>query len=171
MPLPPGFAQMWNPSAAAASSGNYDIAGSLGFGIPAQQAGLQELFRLISQRGKTDPRMMNMNLADVSRGTQSAQDATAGMAARSGLGGSGVMQAIQASQGQGGMALRSRLKAQDAANADQNQRMNLAMLRDLVIGPGLDYYLGERQLAEAARQRRDQRNVGYASAIGSMIPG
>lgn len=147
------------------------LSGALGYGIPAEQFGLQDLFRLLAQRGKTDPRLLNMNLADVSRGTQSAQDATAASFARQGLGASGVGQAIQAAQGQGGLATRARLKAQDAAQADQNQRMNLQLLRDLVIGPGLDLYGINNQIEQANRDRRTQRNLGYLNAIGSIIPG
>jgi len=167
MPLPAG----WNLAQTGASNPSYDFEGSMGFGIPAQQSGLQELFRLISQRGRTDPRLMNRNFAAVDRGTQSAQDATAGMAARSGLGGSGLLQAIQASQGQAGLSQKAGLRAAEAAQQDQNQRMNLQLLRDLVIGPGMDLLGLQRQLAQAEKERRSNQNVGYLSALGGIIPG
>lgn len=142
------------------------LTGALGYGIPAEQFGLQDLFRLLGQRGRTDPRLLNMNLAGIDRGTQQAQDATAGMAARSGLGGSGLLQAIQASQGQGGLAAKARLRAQDAAQADQNQRMNLQLLRDLVIGPGLDLY-GIQNQPKAPRGNKVAPLLGAVASFGS----
>lgn len=147
------------------------LTGALGYGIPAEQFGLQDLFRLLGNRGKVDPRAMNLQLAGIDRGTQGAQDATAGMAARSGLGGSGVLSAIQAAQGQAGLAQKAGLRAASAAQADQNQRMNLQLLRDLVIGPGMDLFGMQNQINQANKDRKTQRNLGYLNAIGSIIPG
>lgn len=151
------------------TGGAYGIGSALqGTGVDAYRTGLEGLYAMLARGGRTDPTLMNMQLADISRGTQGQQDAIAGGLAMQGIQNSGLGMALQAATGQGGRALRSRAIAEDRAMADQRQMQNLQTLYDLVIGPGIDLFGIQQGMDAQNRARRDQRNAAIMGAVSSL---
>lgn len=135
----------------------------------AQELGLASLFQQLQSGGRTDPTFMNQMLAGVNRGVTGQQDALKGVAAASGLQNSGLMQAQQQAVAQGGEAIKAKMKAQDAAQAQDRQLQNLQMLYQLVIGPNMEKYGIDAGSFQANRARGDQQKAAMIGALSRLF--
>lgn len=117
--------------------------------------GFQTLLDNLRSRGQTDPRLMNEQIAQIYRGSQSQQQATQGQLAQLGIQDSGVGQALSQAQGASGGAQVADLRAREAALAEQRKREDLDQLLRLLLAPFL--------------QQKAQRagiDLGYAQLAG-----
>lgn len=131
--------------------------------------GMGTLFDILKSQGKTDPRLMNQNIAAIDRGTSQQQGALQGFLANAGLQGSGVGQALGASIGQAGQQRQSNLRANEAQLQEQRKREDLNLLMQMLINPQMDWAaLGTGQY-NADRARGDQNSANKAAAIAGLM--
>ena len=97
----------------------------------------KNLADLLINNGKTDPIVLNRNLADISRTSQGQQQDWEGMLAGLGLGGSGVGQSIGAAIGQGGAERRAGAIATDTAAAEARKQQILQLFTDMITNPAV----------------------------------
>jgi len=135
------------------------------FGIPAEKVGLSNLYKMLLDQGRVDPRLLARAQALNARQTQQQQDAARAGAARSGIGGGGLNQAIQGAIGAAGSTRSSNLNYQDIADAYGRNQQNLGLLDQLVIQPQLGY----GNLAQQDLARRDQLKAAKLGAYGSLL--
>jgi len=154
---------------------NYRALGNSGalvqgtFGVAAQKAGLTNLYQMLLQQGRVDPRLLASAQAANSRSTQAQMDASRGSQSRSGMSGSGLSAALQAAIGAAGSSRAANLNYQDIADSYKRNQENLGLLDQLVIQPQLGYAnLGQQDLANA-RDAKEKRIAAGLSLIGSSI--
>jgi hypothetical protein len=146
-----------------ALAGISPTAGTLGYG---------NLLKLLASEGRTDPRAMNAQMAQIQQGTQGAQMQQQGMAARQGFGNSGVNAALQAALGNAGNARQSDVRARDAQLAEERKRGDMAIFNDLIVNPGMQYASlasgAGLQQQQTQQQERAAKYGAYASLIGAL---
>jgi hypothetical protein len=122
---------------------------------------------MLMQQGRVDPRLLASAQAQNARSTQQQQDAARAGAARSGLGGGGLNQALQAAIGAAGSNRSANLNYQDISDSYRRNQENLGLLDQLVIQPQLGYAnLGFQDTAS----QRDAKQKQIASGV-SLIGG
>lgn len=117
--------------------------------------GLGQIYDIISRRGATDPQRLNLELSDITRGTQAQQERNAGAASL--VGGSGVLAALDAAIAAGGGETRARAIAQENALAEERQRQDIL---NLLLGP-TERRSGRRAQLRAALAQRDAGQSGF----------
>jgi hypothetical protein len=147
----------------------------MGFGFKGEkkqlkQAGFQSLFDMLQNNGRTDPAQMNLLFNNIDYGVQANQQGTTGQLAGAGLEGSGLGQALLGAEGQAGVQTKANAQAEDNQRAYERQLQNLALLYQMIIGPGVARRGQDRalQAALASRQRNGFDFGGLLSGIGSI---
>lgn len=143
-----------------------------GFGIPnsplSTQA-LQTLSNILFGQGATSPALLNRDLADISQTTASTQQAAAGNAARTGLQGSGIAEALQSAIGVSGGEQRADRLAAETAAQEQRMREDLMLFLQLFVNPSIEGQALATGQFNADRARRDQRRASDQDAIFDVI--
>ena len=137
------------------------------FGTQAQKLGLTNLYQMLMQQGRVDPRLLARAQAQNSASTQQQQDAARAGLAKRGLGGGGLGDALLASIGSAGANRAANLNYQDIADSYKRNQENLGLLDQLVIQPQLGY----GQLGEQARATRQDAKNKQLAAGASLISG
>ena len=114
-----------------------DMFGAVGkplgsFGQVLSPLAFGNLGNILASQGKTDPALLNQQLASISQGTQGNQDALQGQLARLGLQNSGVGQAIGGAIGQSGVQQRSSAIAQENALAEERKRSDIGLFNQTI---------------------------------------
>lgn len=136
------------------------------FGLPAERMGLSNLYRMLATQGRVDPRLLARAQARNSISTQQQMDAARAQAARTGLGGGGLNQAIQASIGAAGADRAANLNYQDIADSYARNQQNLGLLDQLVLQPQLAYAnLGVQDMQDSTRLKAAKLGA-FASLLG-----
>lgn len=131
--------------------------------------GYANLYSMLRSQGRMDPRILARQQALNSRSTQQQKDAARADAARRGLSGGGVNQAIQAAIGSAGANRAADFNYRDIADSYARNQQNLGILQQLVSAPSIDYAaLGSNQY-NADRNSKNQQNAGYAAALASIV--
>lgn len=134
--------------------------------------GIGTLSDILLKQGKTDPAMLNQQLAGISRGTQQNQNAVQGTLAQRGMQGSGLGQALSAAIGQAGVGQMSQARAQENQLAEQRKRDDLQLLLQTFINPGIDRWAIQNNQYNAAANRsqsdKNQKNAMLSSILGSL---
>jgi hypothetical protein len=139
------------------------------FGTQAQKLGLVNLYKLLLQQGKVDPRLLAKAQAQNSASTQQQQDAARAGAARSGMGQGGLQAALQAAIGSAGANRSTNLNYQDISDSYTRNQENLGLLNQLVIQPQLGYAsLGEQYRATQQDKKNKQLAAGVSLITGSL---
>jgi hypothetical protein len=139
------------------------------FGNPAQKEGLQNLLKLLQGEGRVDPRLLAQAQAQNSRSTQQQMDAARADAARSGLGGGGLNQALQAALGAAGANRSAGLNYQDIADSYGRNQQNLGLLGSLVTQPQLGYASVSADLYKSKMDADAKLKAARVSALGAGI--
>lgn len=153
---------------------NYKALGNTGalvtgtFGTPAQKVGLASLLQMLLTQGRVDPRLLASAQAQNARSTQMQQDAARAQAARSGLGGGGLNQALQAAIGSAGANRAANLNYQDIADSYARNQQNLGLLDQLVTQPQLGYANLGLQDTLSRRDAKQKQLATGASLIGGF---
>ena len=142
----------------------------VGTGYLAEKQGLANLLQMLQSQGRLDPRIMASMQAANARSTQQQQDAVRGRASSTGMAGSGLMAALQASIGASGANRAANITYQDAADAYGRNQQNMGLMNQIVQQPALGY----ANLQQGGKQFDvDQRNkqiaarwAGFSSLIG-----
>lgn len=91
---------------------------------------LAQLEEIIGRKGKADPAALNLQRADIARGTDSS---VAGLEGQGSLvGGSGVLAALKLAAQQGGTETIARADANETARAEKQQREDLLMVQGIL---------------------------------------
>jgi len=138
------------------------------YGVPAEKVGLQNLYQMLLQKGRVDPRLLARAQAMNARQTQQQQDAARAGAARSGIGGGGLNQAIQAALGAAGSSRSSNLNYQDIADSYARNQQNLGLVDQLVTQPALGYAnISQQYQAARAKADADQKAaiLGFSGSL------
>ena len=125
------YANAMDTTAGRANAGLYK------YGQPTSEAGYKNLLELLMGKGRVDPRLLARAQALNARSTQQQQDAARAGAARSGMGGGGLNQALQAALGAAGSNRSANLNYQDIADSYARNQENLGLMNQLVVQPGL----------------------------------
>lgn len=145
------------------------------FSGPGLKAGLNTLMEILGNQGQISPAMRNIQLSDISRGTQVAQDQALGNLAAANLQNSGVGQAILASIGQAGADRRAQTLAQFDREAEDRMRQDLGLLFQLLLGPGFQAGQSQldRELAEllARISKPEGPKTDILGGLGSLAQG
>jgi hypothetical protein len=165
------FNRGWTPSQFYGNLGAGNAGVLEGFNAIASPIGLSTLVENLLSQGKTDPRAMNMQLADISRGTQSERDVTGGELARRGLTGSMGGAALQAAIGQAGQNRRAGAIAKETQIAEERKRADLDQLLRMIIQPSIDYAGIGAGLSAQNRQADQQQKAAQWAAIASLLGG
>ena len=140
-----------------------------GIGGTANTLGYGNLLQLLASQGRTDPRVMNSQMAQVQQNTQGAQMQQQGMAARQGFQNSGVNAALQASLANAGNARQADIRSRDAQLSEERRRQDLELFRNLVVGPSIDYNALAMGQYGADKQNAANEKGGKYAAAGSFI--
>jgi hypothetical protein len=139
------------------------------FGIGTEKVGLANLYQMLMQQGRVDPRLLAQAQVQNSRSTQQQQDLFRGQAAARGVGGGGFNQALLAAMGAAGTNRAANLNYQDIADSYRRNQENLGLLNQLVIQPQLGYAnLGQQDL-QSQRDAKEKRIATGASLIGAGL--
>lgn len=139
--------------------------------------GFGQLGDILGREGRLDPTLMNFQLSDIAKGTNSMQDAARASGAASGFqAGSGVDQAVQAAIGAGGADRRQGLIAEEARNQDARQKEGLQLLLQMVMNPQMQMSQQATQLVMSLLGVKagdaglaTQVDVGNAAASDAFI--
>jgi hypothetical protein len=123
---------------------------------------------MLQTQGRMDPRLLARQQALNARSTQQQQDAARADAARRGLGGGGLNQAIQAAIGSAGANRAADFNYKDIADSYARNQQNLGLLQQLVTQPSIDFAaLGSNQYS-SDRNRQTQQNAAAAQALAGI---
>jgi len=139
------------------------------YGNPAEKQGLQNLLQMLQSQGRVDPRLLAQLQVQNSRSTQQQQDAARADAARRGLGGGGLNQAIQAALGSAGATRSANLNYQDIADSYGRNQQNLGLLSSLVTQPQLGYASLSADIYKAFLDVEQRGKAARVSALGAGI--
>ena len=112
-------------------------AGLWNHGRDISNTGYKNLLDMLMSQGRVDPRLLARAQALNARSTQQQQDAARAGASRSGLGGGGLNQALQAAIAAAGSNRSANLNYQDIADSYARNQENLGLMNQLVVQPGL----------------------------------
>ena len=158
----------------AKSAADYRAVGNTGalvtgtFGTAAQKVGLSNLLQMLLQQGRVDPRLLATAQAQNSRSTQQQQDAARAGAARRGLGGGGMSDALQAAIGSAGANRSANLNYQDIADSYQRNQENLGLVNQLVTQPQLGYASLGVQDTISNRDAFEKKRAAALGFLGSL---
>lgn len=131
------------------------------------RGGYENLYDIIAGQGRTDPRQMNLDLADISRTTQTQQQDLQGMLAGQGFQRSGLGAALSAAIGQSGAERRSRRISEETQLAEARKRQDLQLLLDLIINPTNQAYATRSGISMGQQQASSQKQGSALGAIGT----
>lgn len=137
-------------------------------GNTLQLQGMGNLYEMLANQGRMDPRILARQQAINARSTQQQQDAARADAARRGLGGGGVNQAIQAAIGSAGANRAADFNYRDIADSYARNQQNLGILNQNVTNPTMDLLAMARGQYNADRARKDSQIGGYAQLLGTI---
>lgn len=132
-------------------------------------AGYDQLLQLLQSGGRTDPAILNRQIASSATGTMGTQQAQAGQAAGRGLANSGVAQAIQAATGAAGQSRIAGIKTADNEAAAQRQIQILELFGQLVGNPNMQLRGIESNESIAGQQQDTAQRAAMISMIGSLF--
>jgi len=138
-------------------------------GNAAQTQGIDNLLKLLQGEGRVDPRLLAALQAQNSRSTQQQMDAARAGAARSGLGGGGLNQALQAAIASAGANRSSNLSYQDIADSYQRNQENLGLLNQLVTQPALGYSSLGIQYGLGQQEQKNKQKAGWLNFAGNLF--
>lgn len=148
---------------------NLKMAGAVGanalrsYGARTMAQGGANLYEMLVNQGRMDPRILARQQAQNSIFTQRQQTMAQGNAARRGTGGGGLNEALQSAMASAGQNRDQNLRYQDIADSYARNQRNLGILNENVIQPSLSYSgMGQSQ-SNADRSRKDQQ---YATGAG-----
>jgi len=95
------------------------------------------LMNILMSQGRTDPALMNRQIAQIGSTTQAGQQAAAGRLAGMGLEGSMAGQGLLSAIGQSGVGQVADLKAREAAAAEERRRQDLMLWLQTYLAPRL----------------------------------
>lgn len=134
-----------------------------------QTQGMANLYSMLRNQGRMDPRILARQQAANSMSTQRQQDAARAGATRSGFGRGGLNQAIQGAIGSAGANRAADFNYRDIADSYQRNQQNLGLMGQLITQPSIDYAaLGSNQY-NSDRSANNQQTSGYAGAIAALI--
>jgi len=141
------------------------------YGNPAEKTGLTNLNQMLLAQGRVDPRLLASLQAQNSRSTQQQQDAARAGAARNGLGGGGLNQALQGAIGAAGSNRAMNLTYQDISDSYKRNQENLGLLNQLVTQPQLGYASLSSDLYKTKSEADTQTKAARLGVIGSVFQG
>ena len=139
------------------------------YGNPAEMQGLQNLLQMLQSQGRVDPRLLASAQVQNARSTQQQQDAARADAARRGLGGGGLSQAIMAALGSAGATRSANLNYQDIADSYGRNQQNIGLLSSLVTQPQLGYASLSADLYKNWLDAEQRGKAARVSALGAGI--
>lgn len=163
------------PPTGGRAGGTYRALGTSGataqgtFGLGAEKVGLAQLLKMLLGEGRVDPRLLASAQAQNARSTQMQQDAARAGSSRSGFGGGGLNQALQAAIGSSGANRSANLNYQDIADSYRRQQENLGLLDQLVIQPQLGYANLGQQDKNSERDAKQKQIATGVSLMGAGI--
>ena len=170
---------LYNMSSAPNTSStgqNLKMAGAVGanalrsYGAKTMSQGAANLYDMLVNQGRMDPRLLARQQAQNSVYTQRQQNMAQGAAARGGTGFGGFNQAMMSAISNAGQNRDQNLRYQDIADSYARNQRNLGILNENVIQPSLSYSgMGQSQ-SNADRSRKDQQ-YATGSGIASDIIG
>ena len=141
------------------------------YGEEPQIQGLQNLLKMLQQEGRVDPRLLAALQAQNSRSTQQQQDQARAGAARNGLGGGGLNQALQAAIGAAGQNRSMNLTYQDIADSYKRNQENLGLLNQGVTQPSLGYANLGVQYGIGQQEQENKQKSAWLGFAGSLLGG
>ena len=139
------------------------------YGNPAQQQALQNLLQMLQSQGRVDPRLLASAQTQNARSTQQQQDAARAGAARNGLGGGGLNQAILAALGSAGATRSANLNYQDIADSYGRNQQNIGLLSSLVTQPQLGYASLSADLYKSKAEADAKQKAAQLAMIGQSM--
>ena len=120
---------------------------------------------IIASRGRTDPTLLNREIARIGIDTDALVRNIQGRAAATGSTGSGVFQALQTAVEQSGQERAAQLEAQERRLADERMRQDLQLVLAMILDPALAG-LGARTNIATARAGRQSGSSTLAALAG-----
>lgn len=103
--------------------------------IPLLGGAYGNLAEILASKGATDPRILNREITGIGRGTEGNIQEIQAQLARSGLGSSGLGQALAAAAGQSGVEDIATARARDAALQEQRKREDIMLAIQAILNP------------------------------------
>jgi len=141
----------------------------VGTGYLAEKQGLSNLLSMLQQQGQMDPRLMASLQAANARSTQQQQDAVRGRGSATGMAGSGLMAALQASVGAAGANRASNITMQDISDAYGRNQQNIGLMNQVVQQPALGYANLKQQQDQFNQQMKAQKRAATFGFVGSLL--
>jgi len=158
------------PSALDETGGRAN-AGLYNYGVRTSNQGYGNLLELLQGKGRVDPRLLALAQAQNSRSTQQQQDAARAGAARNGMGGGGLNQALQAAIGAAGANRSAGLNYQDIADSYARNQENLGLMNQLVTQPGLANRQMGLDYSKQIQAKEQAHKNGVWGFAGSLFGG
>lgn len=127
------------------------------------------LLDMFKTEGRVDPRLLASAQAQNARSTQQQQDAARAGAARSGLGGGGLNQALQAAIGSAGANRSANLNYQDIADSYKRKQEALSLYDQLIVQPSLGFGSLGVQYGLGQQQSSNQQKAGVLGFAGGLL--
>ncbi len=130
--------------------------------------GMGNLYAMLRNQGRVDPRLLARAQAQNSRATQQQLDAARAGASRSGMSGGGLNAAMQNAIRSSGASRQANLNYQDIADSYARNQQNIGLIDQLVTRPTIDLAaIGSNQY-NADRASKNQQTAGIAGALSSL---
>jgi hypothetical protein len=135
----------------------------------AESQSMQNLYEMLFNKGRVDPRLLASLQASNARSTQSQQTAARGNAAASGMSGSGLSAAIQAAIGSAGANRSANLNYQDIADSYGRNQQNMGLMNQIIQQPGLGYASLAQNQSQFDKAQANQSKAAKYALIGSLF--
>jgi hypothetical protein len=139
------------------------------YGDQAATPAFTSLLEMLKGKGRVDPRLLATAQAQNARSTQQQQDAARAGAARRGLGGGGLSQALQAAIGSAGANRSANLNYQDIADSYQRNQEALGLYNQLVVQPSLGFGSLGVQYGLGQQEQANKQKAGILGFAGGLL--
>ncbi len=157
------------PTSQALKAGQAGESPLINYGADTGNLAFKNLYQLLYNNGRVDPRLLAKAQAANARDTQRQQDMARAGAARGGIGGGGLNAALQSAIGAAGSTRAANMRYQDIADSYGRNQQNLGLFNQLVQQPSLEYSRIGTEWGLAQQAQKNAQKQGWLNFGGNLL--